>query len=88
MESLDGDSTPIAFSLKQMEFALELDSGMVRSLKQDLDNPTSAVEYHEFIRTLHDLLVVNGHFVSGNPIATVLNSFHDDLLLIDDEEDD
>ncbi len=72
-------------SLKQMEFALELDSGMVRNLKQDLDNPTSEVEYYEFIRYLHDLLVVHGHFVSGNPVATVLNSYHDDL---NDDDDD
>ncbi len=80
MESPDNDSTHATFSLEEMESALEINSGMARNLKQDLDNPTSEAEYYEFIRYLHELLVIKGHFVSGNPIATVRNSYHDDLI--------
>lgn len=83
MESPDDPRDQTKFSLHDMETALELTFSMILHLKQELDDPTSEVEYCEFIRGLHDLFVVKGHFVSGDPVATLENSYHDDL---DDDE--
>lgn len=83
MESPD-DPDQTRFSLHDMETALELTFTMILHLKQELDDPTSAVEYCEFIRGLHDLFVVKGQFVPGDPVATLENSYHDD----DDDDDD
>ncbi len=85
MESPD-DPDQTRFSLHDMETALELTFTMILHLKQELDNPTSEVEYYELVLGFHDLFVVKGQFVSGDPVATLLNSYHDSDE--DENEDD